>query len=208
MKIKKTESGRPAVNCYSDGEGAFMERSQNLRGKFLGPLLLWLGGNGVRAGHITFLSLLSGLAFCPLFLAGEVALAFSFLFLHVLLDGVDGPLARHLGRAGARGSFTDTAADQVVVTATAITMVYTGLVGAWAGGCYLFLYTLVVTFAMVRNALEVPYSWLLRPRFLVFAWMAVEIFWLPGTLNLVFWLANGLLAWKALTGFIAIRRKM
>jgi hypothetical protein len=38
--------------------------------------------------------------------------------------------------------------------------------------------------------------------------MAVEIFWLPGTLNLVFWLANGLLAWKALTGFIAIRRKM
>ena len=40
------------------------------------------------------------------------------LSLHVLIDGLDGPLARHLGIASRSGSFTDTMADQVVVVAT------------------------------------------------------------------------------------------
>ncbi len=185
-----------------------MEWSQTLRGKCLAPLLTLLGTNGVRAGHITFLSLLCGLAFCPLFIAEHYLWAFGFLLAHVLLDGIDGPLARHLGRDGDRGSFTDTAADQVVVTATAITMVYTGFAGTWSGGSYLFLYTLVVTFAMVRNTLQVPYSWLFRPRFLIFAWMAVDVYFLPGSLNPVLWVATVLLGIKSLTGFVAIRRKM
>lgn len=206
--MKKKESDRIPVNCYSNGEGAMMNWSQDLRARLLRPLLEVLGHLGVRAGHITFLSLLAGLAFCPLFIIGQHAWAFGFLVLHVVLDGFDGPLARHLGRAGDRGSFTDTAADQVVVTATAITMVYTGLAGAWAGGSYLFLYTLVVTFAMIRNALRAPYSWLFRPRFFVFAWMAVEVWFLPGTLNTVLWIATALLALKAFTGFIAIRRRI
>lgn len=208
MNIEKSESNGAAVNCYSDGESAFMEWSQAFRGKWLGPLLNLLGSNGIRAGHITFLSLLCGLAFCPLFLVGEYGWAFALLLVHVLLDGIDGPLARHLGRAGDRGSFTDTAADQVVVSATAIAMVYTGHAGAWAGGSYLFLYTLVVAFAMIRNALAVPYSWLFRPRFVVFAWMAVEVYFLPGTLNTILWIATFLLGFKSLTGFLAIRRKI
>ncbi|MDF1755467.1 MAG: CDP-alcohol phosphatidyltransferase family protein [Verrucomicrobiales bacterium] len=199
---------RLAVNCYSKGEGAFMAWGQRLRARMLGPLLEMLGGNGVRAGHVTFLSLLCGLVFCPFFIAGYPVVALVFLLLHVLLDGLDGPLARYLGRDGARGSFTDTASDQVVVSAVTIAMVYTGMVGAWPGGCYLFLYTIVVTFAMIRNAIKVPYSWLFRPRFLVFGWIAVEVFLWPGTINYLLWGATLLLGLKAVTGFLAIRRKL
>ncbi|MEM1442737.1 MAG: CDP-alcohol phosphatidyltransferase family protein [Verrucomicrobiota bacterium] len=208
MNHQNNDKDTPAVNCYSDGEGAFMAWSQTLRAKWLRPILNLLGTNGVRADHITLLSLLSGLAFCPFFIAGEYFLAFSFLVFHVLLDGLDGPLARHLGKAGGRGSFTDTTADQMVVTATAIALVYTGHAGAWAGGSYLFLYTLVVAFAMIRNALLVPYSWLFRPRFVIFAWMAVEVYLLPGTLNYALWIATTLLGIKTLTGFLAIRKKL
>ena len=196
------------VNCYSDREDGFMTWSRDLRAKWFKPALTLMGSMGIRAGHITLLGLISGLAFCPLFVMEKYPWAFGLLLLHVLLDGLDGPLARHLGKAGDRGSFTDSVADQVVVSATAITLIYSGVAGTWAGGTYLFLYTVVVAFAMIRNALCAPYSWLFRPRFLVFAWLPVEIYLAPGTLNYVLWIATILLGIKSLTGFIAIRRRI
>jgi phosphatidylglycerophosphate synthase len=163
---------------------------------------------GMRAGHVTLLSMLAGLLFCPLFLWGAYPAAFVLLLLHVLLDGLDGPLARFRGQASNRGSFTDTMADQVVVTVTTLTIIHAGLANAWAGGLYVFFYVVVVTFAFVRNALAVPYSWLFRPRFPVFAWFAVDVFWWPNSLDVVLWVAAGILGLKCLTGFVKIRNRM
>ena len=199
---------RPAITCYSDNEGGFMEWSQKIRGRLLDPMLSVMAGLGLRGNHVTFLSMVAGLAFCPLFLWVSKPLAFAMLLLHVLLDGLDGPLARYRGQATSRGSFTDTMADQLVVTASALTMMQAGYAGAWAGGLYLFFYAVVVAFAFVRNALNVPYSWLFRPRFLVFIWFVVEVYLWPGSIDIVLWAASGLLALKCFTGFIKIRRRM
>lgn len=199
-------SGEAAINCYSGGEGGFMGWSQSLRGRWLGPVLGKMAGIGLRANHITLLSLLAGLAFCPVFLWGNPIAAFSLLLLHVLLDGLDGPLARFSGNASNRGSFTDTMADQLVVTAAALTLIHSGHAGIWPSGLYIFFYTVVVAFAFVRSAMAAPYSWLFRPRFLVFIWYVVEFYWLPGTLDWVLWACSALLAIKCLTGFIRIRR--
>jgi hypothetical protein len=56
-----------------------------------------------------------------------------------------------------------------------------------AGGVYVSVYTVVVLFAMARNTLQIPYSWLVRPRFVVYGWIGVESISLPGTLNYVLW---------------------
>jgi len=204
----ETKEADQKVNCYSDGEGAFMQWGQDFRASLLGPILSVMAKFRLRANHITFLSLIAGLAFCPLFLTGFKAWAFVALILHVLLDGLDGPLARYTGTASSRGSFTDTMADQIVVTVTTITMMKAGYVELWAGGLYAFLYAMVVVFAMVRNAMDAPYSWLFRPRFLVFIWFAVEVYLWPNTLAIVLWIAVALLGLKTLTGFVTIRRKM
>jgi phosphatidylglycerophosphate synthase len=196
------------VTCYSGGEERLMAESQALRGRLLKPLLQGLVRCGVRPGHLTFLSMAAGLAFCPLFLWGSRPAAFLLLLAHVLLDGVDGPLARHLGRASNRGSFTDTMADQVVVAFTTVALIHAGHAGIWPGALYFFLYTLVVIFAMVRNALAIPYSWLVRPRFLVYLWFPVEVYFWPGSLNGLLWILSALLGLKTLTGFIQIRRKI
>jgi phosphatidylglycerophosphate synthase len=202
------EAKRPAITCYSDNEGGFMEWSQSIRGRLLKPMLAGMAGLGLRGNHVTFLSLVAGLAFCPLFLWGSQPIAFVMLLLHVLLDGLDGPLARYRGQASNRGSFTDTMADQLVVTASALTMIHAQHLGAWPGGLYLFFYTVVVAFAFIRNALDAPYSWLFRPRFLVFFWFVIEVYLWPGSIDIVLWAASGLLALKCLTGFLTIRRRM
>jgi len=196
------------VTCYSGGESGFMDWSHDLRGRLLDPVLGVMSRIGLRANHITLVGLLVGLAFCPVFLWGSKGAAFWLLFLHVLFDGLDGPLARFRRTASNRGSFTDTMADQLVVTATAVTMIHAGYAGAWPGSLYVFFYFAVVAFAMVRNALSAPYSWLFRPRFLVFSWFLVEVYWWQGSLDWILWIASAVLALKTLTGFLTIRRRI
>ena len=195
------------ADCYSGGERRWMEYTQRVRGVVLGPLLRGMAKVGLRPDHLTVLSLLAGLAFCPLYFY-SVPWAMVALALHVILDGLDGPLARHLGVASRSGSFTDTMADQAVITASTLTLMYTGDAGVFSGALYIVAYTVVVLFAMARNFLDVPYSWLFRPRFLVYAWIAVETYWLPGTLNIVLWACTGLLLVKTVTGFVRIRNRI
>lgn len=194
-------------DCYSAGERGWMVWGQQLRAVALGPLLRLLSVCRVTPDHLTLASMLAGLAFCPLFFV-SVPAALAALVLHVLLDGLDGPLARHLDVASRRGSFTDTMADQIVVTATTITLMKAGLTGTAAGGIYIFVYGIVVAFAMIRNAMAIPYSWLIRPRFAVYLWMPIEFWWWSGTIEYVLWAASALLGWKMLTGFHHIRRKL
>jgi phosphatidylglycerophosphate synthase len=211
------DSAAPADNrpgdCYSAGERQAMQWSQQLRARWLGPMLRGASWLGLRAGHVTFASLASGLAFFPLYVGRDhgpwmLPAALGALLLHVLLDGFDGPLARHQGRSSRRGSFTDTCSDQVVVTTTTLALItcQPPVLGQTWGGIYIFLYTMVVAFAMVRNALGVPYSWLIRPRFWVYGWIAIEAYYLPGTMDYVVGLFSLALLLKMLTGFAVLRR--
>lgn len=207
-----TELKAPA-DCYSAGERSAMVRGQELRAWLLAPLLRLLAAAGIGADQVTLASLISGLAFCPLWLwPGETwwarPAALAALALHVLLDGLDGPMARHLGTASRRGSFTDTLADQIVVTATTLTLIAAvqSPVNVWIGGLYLFLYSIVVSFAMVRNAIGIPYTWLVRPRFWVYGWLAIDLFLLPGWIDVVMGGFAIVLGIKMFSGFLAIRR--
>jgi len=200
---------KPSIkaDCYSAGERSAMEWTQKLRGRVFGPLLTLLARCRITPDQLTLLSFLVGVAFCPLYYWSKPA-AFTALALHMLLDGLDGPLARHTGIASRRGSFTDTLSDQTVVAASTITLMATHTIGTFAGGFYVFLYTVVVLFAMVRNALSLPYSWLVRPRSVVYAWLLVETYMLPGSIDCVLWVANGLLATRMLSGFWKIRKRL
>src|SRR5262245_60200817 len=201
-------------DCYSAGERGAMAWGRELRAWLLGPLIRALAAAGVTADQITATSLAAGLAFCPLWLwpsgpAWAKPAALVALLLHVFLDGLDGPLARHLGTASRRGSFTDTLADQIVVTYTTLSlMANSPPLGIWSGGAYIFCYAMVVAFAMVRNALGVPYSWLVRPRFWVYGWIAVDQYLWPGWLEWVVMGFTAVLAVKLASGFVAIRRML
>ena len=67
---------------------------------------------------------------------------------------------------------------------------------------------MVVSMAMVRNALAVPYSWLVRPRFFVF--MAIYMEWLSGwaVVLVVLAICDVLLTIKCCSGFLALRARI
>ncbi|MEM7558358.1 MAG: CDP-alcohol phosphatidyltransferase family protein [Planctomycetota bacterium] len=208
--MNTSEQPTSTADCYSDGERAAMEWGQRVRARTLAPLLRLLSRLSVSADLITGLSLLIGLAAIALLAVGCQWTAVVCLALHVLLDGLDGPLARMQGTASPRGSFTDTMADQIVVTGVAIWWIATNP-QAWPiviGCSFVFLYTLVVAIAMVRNALEVPYTWLVRPRFFFFAALVIDAIFFFQSAIIVLSISNLLLAMKAGSGFLALRSNL
>ncbi|MEM7233610.1 MAG: CDP-alcohol phosphatidyltransferase family protein [Planctomycetota bacterium] len=201
---------RPAASgdCYSSSDRAWMERWNTLRRDALAPLLKALREYDVSADHITWASLAFGLAFAPLLLFVSPAWAIAALALHAALDGLDGPLARFRGNASRRGSFTDTFCDQLVVAATTAALAAFGAITPAIGLAYVFLYTLVVVFAMIRNALGVPYRWVLRPRFIVYALLPVELYFATGVLEVVIATLLLPLVLATITGARALRRAL
>ena len=197
-------------DCYSAGERAWMEYGQQLRAYCLNPLLRVLDRCGVTPDAVTIASGLCGITFVPLWLTHQPVAALICLLLHVLLDGLDGPLARQQGTASPRGSFVDTFTDQVVVTLVTVAWLIRSpsSLNIGFGGGYIFLYAMVVGMAMIRNALKVPFSWLVRPRFFVFVAIAIEGLseW-PLTLTTLI-ICDLLLAIKCASGFIALRARL
>lgn len=197
-------------DCYSDGERQWMEWGQRLRAVLLGPLLRLMIRWGVTADGITLLSAVVGVAFVPFALNQMYAWAALCLLIHVLLDGLDGPLAREAGNASSRGSFTDTFADQIVVTCVIVTwmLLHPGVARVSVGATYIFLYTLVVAMSMVRNALAIPYTWLVRPRFFVYASVVSDLLMSTELTMWVVVIANVLLGVKVVTGFFKLRNQL
>jgi phosphatidylglycerophosphate synthase len=193
-----------SADCYSAGERKWMVLTQNWRGQWLAAWLDRLTRAGVTPDHVTVISVVFGLAAAVLYSLNPVV-SLGCLALHVVLDGIDGPLARRQQTASPRGSFTDTMADQTVVTAVSLTLMASGALPVLPGGAYIVLYAVVALFAIARNALSRPYAWLARPRFLFYAWIAADLWLWPATLGWLVWCCNVLLAWSAFSGFIAIR---
>jgi len=217
--LSESASSERAADTYAAHEREAMVRYQGVKQRVLSPLLRAMESMGLQPWMVTGASLVTGFAFCPLFLiSGDgwaLNCAYLMLLLHLLLDGLDGPLARHLGLASKRGSFVDTVADQLVVAAICATMIAAkqkGFAGVsiFAGSTHLFLYTAVVVFAVVRNTAGISYRFVVRPRNFVYAWLFFESYFFVGTplensIEWGVWGFNMLLAAQFVTGYVAIR---
>ena len=195
-------------DCYSAGDRKLMELSQKIRGTVLQPFLRQLNRFNIRPNHISFISLLFGWGAAYLIFSSQYYTALFVLFIHVLADGLDGPLARYQNISSNAGSFVDTLVDQIVITSLTIVLMDKGIVGIFPGGIYIFVYTAVITFSMVRNAIHIPYLWVLRPRFLVYFWLILEFTLLPNTINWIVWLCNGILTINFYDGFQQLKKNI
>lgn len=198
----------PHGDCYSQGERAWMEYGQHLRAVALGPALRLLTRFRIGPDHVTVLSLLAGLAFAVAWPLGYRWSALFGLAMHVLLDGLDGPLARQQRVDSPRGSFTDSFCDQLVVSAVVIVLMIgpDPMLDVVSGGIFLVLYTAVLAISMVRNSLAIPYSWLVRPRFFVYLAIPIELLFWPNLVVIVVIISNALLTIKLVSGFFQLRK--
>ncbi len=193
--------------CYSSGEMKFMLWGQDVRAYILLPMLKFMKENGVTPDHITILSLTSGVA-AALSIGFDNDLALILILLHVLFDGIDGPLARYSKKDSNKGTFADTACDQIAIAGIGLGLINAGIVTPLSGSIYILLYTVVIGFSMVRSAMGIPYKWLIRPRFLLYIWLYFEFNIIDGITTYILWGFSFILLLSAITGYFKIRKAL
>ncbi len=165
----------PLLTCYSLHEGPMMSAWDKARLRALRPLLSLLTRLGVSPGAVTLLGLALGLAGAAN-LADEPTWGVAYLALHLALDGLDGPLARWQQRATSAGALWDMTADLLVVLAVTLALVEAGEASPRSGLLFGWLYLALLTVACARQRLGRPFRLLVRPRFVLYAAVALPLF--------------------------------
>ncbi len=101
--MSETPKPTPPTDCYSDRERKGMERYQIAKVALLSPVLHWMTTVKVTPDAVTVFAGAIGLVFVPFWMLDQKAVALVFLLVHVLLDGLDGALARHQKVASCAG---------------------------------------------------------------------------------------------------------
>lgn len=104
------------MDYFTSKERESQEKFRARRDRYFQPLLNPLLAAGVNPNHVSCLGVLCLLAAC-LVAASHYLLAGMLLLLYLLMDAVDGPLARRLGKSHEGGSIVDMLADQIGVVA-------------------------------------------------------------------------------------------
>ncbi len=173
-------------SLYSDSEALLLYPWQRLRQVVLLPLAAMLDALHITPDMLSWASVILGAGF--FFLARlRFDIAFWLLVASVLLDAVDGVLARYHRVPSSKGAFTDAFCDEAVVALTVGGLVWEGSVNPVLGLVFVYLYTMLVTLLVIHQMLAVSSHWIIRPsRMLLYAFVGIYYFfhenWLDGLL--------------------------
>jgi len=158
---------RNFFNYFYDEEKATMRSWGEARTRFFSALSPWLVRFGVHPDAISYLGLSSLVGVVALFLAHPFA-ACCLLGFYLVCDGIDGAYARHIGRPTQAGAFTDVVTDQLGMVVLSLAMIYYHFVPPLLGTIYLALYLLMISLAVIQNAMGIPLQPLFRSKYFLF----------------------------------------
>lgn len=179
----------PPLPLYSGFEEHWQTAFHRIKAQQLAPLLRLLTRLRITAMHVSILS--ASLTWIGLFLAlarGEFVFFVLFLALHLLLDGLDGPLARHQRTENLGGTLIDALCDHsgIVATSVFIATILPSLASAalW----FAMLYTAVVALSILLTLRGRRPFFVIRPRLYLYGAIAADqlfgIFVTPWVLQL------------------------
>jgi len=194
------------ADIRSRGELGIVSRFNQLKDSLLFPLTSLL-----QLAHIKPIYLsLAGIIVLLFTLTLSLLLNQPFYFLigllaHLILDGLDGPLARRQ-KTIAYGALADITADHIGIITASLLISYFNYAPNAIVIIYTLLYTAVIALAIIRNVLKIPYQFLFRPRLYVYLALVIDYsfnFWLTGPALL---LSSFLLLLPAITGATSLLR--
>lgn len=125
------------------------------------------------------------------------------LLLHISLDGLDGPLARRRP-FWEYGALVDASADFVGIVAAAFFLGRFSSLFPSLLTLFVALYLLALALLIIRNYLGQPYLVALRPRFVIYAAIALDLLFNTSTLAWTMWLSLAALIATCTTGTLVL----
>lgn len=161
---------------HSIGEKGFMELLQRIKQTLFYPILQILNSFGLNAYKLSIAGsviavgslLLSFIAKDPLYFVWGI-------WIHFVIDGLDGALARFQKTEGPLGAFADVLCDHLGIISSCVflTLLFP-LASSWAL-IFAVLYTVVMFCSFTLGALGKPMPFVFRPRIFIYAALTADV---------------------------------
>jgi phosphatidylglycerophosphate synthase len=195
------------LNYFSEKEKKSMRRFKEGRTKFFMPICRILMRLGITANAISYFLLFILIGFIY-FVESNPILACVFLLAHVLLDALDGPLARLMKQDGNSGAFTDILCDHTGMAVVIITLIYVNLVSPFLAAIYIYLYTIMIIFVIVRNKMKIPAKLIFRTKYYMYILYGIWAFFNVNYLDHGLIVFSILMLPTIITSYFAIKKKL
>jgi len=192
------------LDDYSQTEQSYYNKIRDWRDDVLMPMARFFNRIGVSANQLSFFGLLI-LAGFVYYVLSYPYLAVVFLILHLLIDGVDGTVARVNKQDDMSGSVVDTVVDHTGIFIVVLTLGFSGLIDPNIGLVYIYFYTVMVFLVIVRYLLKIPVRLVVRSKALVYALYALWAFTGINYLNEALLVFSILLIWVTVVSFFKVK---
>lgn len=160
----KNRNKKENLNYFCGREKKFLKKYSDYRTKFFLPISKILIKLGVTADLLSYIGLFILIGFIYFIKTNPIA-ASIFLLLHVAVDAFDGPLAKARNEAGDSGAFTDIICDHTGMIVVVLGLIYAGLADSLLGIAYIYIYTILIFFMVVRNKINNPIKLAFRSKY-------------------------------------------
>jgi phosphatidylglycerophosphate synthase len=191
----------------SEVDKPIIHRIRNLRTKLFAPissLLIKIGCSPHQLSLFGFF-ILSGFVY---FVPRNRLYALGFLLGHVIIDGMDGALARLQKTDGNEGAFSDIVIDLSAMVVFIITLIFYGILIPWIAAMYIYIYTIMIIFLLVRNICNIPVTYVVHSKYMMYGLFAVLVFWKVNFLNLGLVIFTLLMAPVVITSYLKIKNHL
>jgi phosphatidylglycerophosphate synthase len=171
--LKDLDFSRPSYFGYT--EQPVFDKMSSGRLKIFRPILMLLKLAGVRSNHITGASfVLIATGFPLAFYFEQYLWAFIALAVHILLDGMDGPMARLEGKQSSGGAMLDMANDLTGMVVVVITASHFHFINPTIGFMYVVSYLYLTFTAIAQNALNISFRYIGKTKYPVYILLAIR----------------------------------
>lgn len=205
-------AGDPAWTYFSPDEQPLQSDFRQWRDRCVAPLVRLCLRCGITADVVSVVALGLLLPFgVGLFALDQpwgAPLACIALALHVLLDGLDGPLARAARTDGPAGAFTDMCFDHTGFLIVATLLACAGRLPGGVATAYASTYTLAIVMVVALNLLGRPLRWVLRTKYVFYLLIALALLGGPDVLTPAAALFSTVHGLFAVAGFMRVRSSL
>jgi phosphatidylglycerophosphate synthase len=166
------------TSIHSQWELGLILRFNKTKDKIVSPLITLFERAHIKPATLSIAGiviLFTSFIFSLLFI--QPIFFLSGLCLHIILDGLDGPLARRK-KISPYGELIDVIADHAGIIITGFAITFFNYASTTITITYLILYTAVIALSLIRNKLNTPFLLIFRPRLLIYLSFAIDYFFI------------------------------
>jgi len=195
------------ADCWTPSERKIKRNFEKIKAIIFNPFIFFLLKLKITANMLSYFSAFVGLI-SVIYMWYNLNIAAVLLIISLTIDGLDGSIARATKTNNLQGSVTDSFCDQIVISASTIGFIAIGLLNPIIGGVYLTLYPLVIIFSILRNIINKPATYVLRPRIIVYSIFVLYVFTNWDYMNFIVLILSIILFIQVIKDFYFLRSKL